>query len=224
MEEDERNAGKTVTLPVDIGESHFAQTEIIKEGDFLTCAATMIANKVKPDGKDGDTMYSIKKPMVIPNTLLGIITGGGKQAPAVFNTICFQGSVFRISDLRETNNGKKMIFVTIGFSPKMDKNASEDEKKDARVYLDAAFFGGTAENYIAKYLHERDVCLVTGSLALKEENWTVQGKKPMNVQIQARDAKFVTPVDKDGGGRRPSDKPNKSGYGQKTGVDDDLAY
>lgn len=220
-EDNERDAGKSVTIPVDVtDDAQYAQTEVINEGDFFMCKAQLINRKMQPDNKD--TKFTIRLPQALASRMLVIIPDGGKYAPRAYNDICFQGKVQRIGDLRESRGGKKMVFVTVTFFPKLDKNVSDDDKKAATVYADAAFFGGTAEKYIKPYLKEKDVILLTGSLAMYEEDWTVKGKKVASVRINARDAKFVTPVENDGG-RRANDKPNYDKY-KETGKDDDLQF
>lgn len=220
-EDNEKEAGKTVVIPVDVVGDQFPMTEVIKEGDFFACKAQLINQKLQPDGKD--QKFTIRWPQALPSRPLVIIPDGGKYAKAAFNEVCFQGKCQRITDLKESSGGKKMCFVTVTYFPKLEKSASEDEKKAATVYADAAFFGGTAEKYIKPYLKEKDVILLTGVLTMYEENWTVKGKKIASVRINARDAKFVTPVERDGSGKRNNDKPNYDAY-KETGKDDDLQF
>lgn len=216
----DRDAGKTVTIPVDVtDDAQFAKTEVIKEGDFFMCKAQLVNRKMKADDKD--TKYTIRWPEALASRELIIIPGGGKYAPAAFNDIVVQGRAQRIGDLRESGT-RKMVFVTVTYMPKMDKNASDDEKKEATVYVDAAFFGGTAEKYIKPYLKEKDVILLKGNLVMYEEKWTSGGKKVQSVRLAARDANFVTPVEKDGR-KRQSDAPNYDKT-RDIGNDDDLPF
>ncbi len=221
-EDNERDAGKSVTIPVDVtDDAQYAQTEVIKENDFFMCKAQLINRKMQPDGKE--QKFTIRFPQALASRLLVIIPDGGKYAPRAYNDIVYQGKAQRIGDLRESKGGKKMVFVTVTFFPKLDKSTSDDDKKAATVYADAAFFGGTAEKYIKPYLKEKDVILLTGSLAMYEEEWTVKDKKVASVRINARDAKFVTPVEFEGG-KRNNDKPNYDKYNKDGGDDKDLQF
>lgn len=220
-EDDERDAGKTVNIPVDVVGDQYAQTEMIKEGDFVSCVAQLINQRMQPDGKD--KKFTIRWPQALGSCVLTHIPGGGKYAKASFNRVIFQGKCQRIGDLRETGQKKtKMIFVTAAFSPRLDKNATDEEKKNAMVYCDVAFFGGTAEKYIKPYLKEKDIILVTGSLTMYEEDFKFKDKPVMSVRINARDAKFVTPQANDGGSRNNKDKPNYDAY--NGGADDDIPF
>lgn len=214
-DDNEREKGKTITVQVDVVGEKYPLTSVIKEGDFFACKAQIITQKVQPDNKD--KKYQILWLQALNSRPLTIIPDGGKYAPAAFNEVIFQGKAFRISDLREYGEGRKMCFVTVSYMPKLDRNATEEQKKEAMVYADAAFFGGTAERYIKEYLKEGDNIALIGNLTMFEEKWTRNGKKVVSLRINARDAKFLTPAGS-GDGRKKSDAPDYSAY------DEDLPF
>lgn len=220
-EDREDDAGKTLTIPVDVVDEQYDLCKDLKAGDYFSCKAWLVPVKMPADGKDGK--YTVRWLQALKSRPLVIIPGGGKVAKAAFNDICFQGRVTRITELSKSSGGKAMIFVTVSYVPKSDKNATDEEKKAAMVYADVAFFGSTAEKFIAPYLKEGDCILVQGMLRMREERWTSAGKAVVTPQINARDAKFLTPVARGEGGTRPKiDKARTDAY--ETGGDDDVAF
>lgn len=224
-DDDDYNKGKTVNMQVDVLGDKYPQASIAKEGDFFSCWAQIAQRKVQPDPKDGaqadpDKKLSIRWLIARNEKPIVVIPDGGKYAAAVGNDVFFQGTVFKIGDLKSNDKGRKWCRVTVKYRPKLDKNATDEQKKDANVFVDATFFGGTAEKFIKEYLSEDDTILITGHLEMMDENFMVKGKTPQSVRINATDAKFETPAQSGGGKKPQTDAPDKSAYKQ----DDDLPF
>lgn len=217
----ERDENGKKIVAVDIVKDLYEKSEIIKEGDYVSLMASIVQVKMDVDGEEGKR-YSIAWLRAIPSHSLIVIPDAGKYVEGSgYNHASITGKVFRLGELFEYKEGKWMVKVTIQYMPKLPKSVSDDDRKAATCYIDAAFFGATAEKYVSQFVKEGDVMHIEGPVELTPVKWKSKGKVVSSLRIRPDEINFITPVAKSGGKVKndtPDAKENDSF------LDDDLPF
>jgi len=222
----ESGQGQTVILKVDVQGDNMALLENAqaadpakdRKGDFFFCKGQLIPIPVTPDGWD--------KPFAIPwiaadtTRPVVVIPEGQRHAGPSFNEIVMVGFCAEKDDLKEVGaNKRKLINFKIVWNPRKEKDEADEAFNKRKVWMRCTAWGGTAENWVNKYLNKGDTTLVRGRLSYKSDNLKVKDKPLEQIAIDIDDVQFETPVKKGGSssGKKPAG-PSAAGY------DDDLPF